>query len=121
MLTVETRNSLNAVVKELVRDAIGTSQGVLLLEIVGTIEDHLAELDRADSHARFQFQLGGEKFAAVGGNLHEHAGYCWQVFLVVGTTHIPLENHPRYEHLGVSHCLNTPMFIRLMKLVAGMK
>lgn len=107
--------NLTGIVRELIRDAMGTKDASSMLDIVRLIESHLYGLKSWNTHAQFKVKVGKVELSLLGGDIHA----CEQMTWDVGYNGRALEESERFGHLGESDYITTPeMLILLLKVAA---
>lgn len=106
---------LTGIIRELVRDAVGTSSVDAMLNIVHKVETHLYGAKSWGAVVRFSVKVGKAELRLLGGDIHACEQMTWDVYCCG----VDLDTHPDYEHLGKSEYLTTPQMIQLLLKVAA--
>ena len=112
------------VIRELVRDAICTTNPFQLLDLVSRIELETAQfrsVEGISEMVRFRLTVGGHELSVIGGNIHATNWDSWDVVLWNGGDVEELDSADGLGWVGNSSCLSAPQMVALLKNIGTRK
>lgn len=103
------------IIRELLRDAIGTQEAVSLLRVVSGIETQTAHMTRLERTVNLRLNIKGREFVFFGGSIHATPWDSWDVF----TDGDDLDHSPHFDWVENSACLRTSQMVALVKEIAS--
>lgn len=105
--------TLLGVIREMIRDAVGTSRAGDALECVYRIQDWVNKVAEAGKVMTISVVLKSRLLAlTVGSN-------GWGVTIQMGVNYVRLESIPQYRGFGESEGLDTTKLVAILKMVAA--